>query len=99
MKIALSSALLIGFVFAGCGHNPGGGADGHGPPPDMTFIFNFPDLPMADSGGGENNACGDQDPSCADHGFGPGAGQPFPLPTDKPQDPNVGGNGVSRDKN
>jgi hypothetical protein len=100
MKIAIRCVLFVGLGIIGCSRNPGSGGGDAKDPPDMVFTFPVPDLAGADiAGNNENNACGDQDPSCTDNGFGPAAGQPFPLPTDKPADPNVGGSGVSRDKN
>ncbi len=92
------SFVLLFALFVGCGTTPSEPGD------KKDLAFGFPEFDFAgtgtdDGGGGEVNGCGDFDPSCTDNGFGPSLGVPFPLPTDMPADPNVGGSGVSRDAN
>jgi hypothetical protein len=94
--------LLAMALAAGCGtsQNGGGRDGGPGGDKDLTFTFNEVDLAGTEDGGNPMpGPCGDNDPSCTDVGFGPGLGQPFPLPTDMPPDPNVSADGVGRDKN
>jgi hypothetical protein len=96
----LACAGALALATSGCGGNAGRGDGGGGGNRDLTFTFNEVDL--AGSGtddGGEQNACGDFDPSCVTVGMGPGTGMPFPLPSDMPADPNADASGVSRDKN
>ncbi len=56
------------------------------------YSFGGPDLATEMT----ENACGDQDPSCATAGFGPPLG-PFPLQSDPMPDPNESDQGLVRD--
>ncbi len=87
---------LVAAIAAGCGSSD----NGTGGPKDMTINFNqFDFATQGTDDGGEPNACGDFDPTCQDKGFGPDRGNPFPLSSDKPPDPNESDDGVGRDKN
>jgi hypothetical protein len=92
---------ILLLAIAGCGHGSQSANDASPPAADLTF--SFPDLGGDDGTGCVGppevcDPCGDGDPGCRLHAIGPGEGEPFGLPTDKPADPNVDSGGVGRDK-
>ncbi len=95
--LPLAAALSL----AACGTSPSGGGGPMPPEKDMAINFNQFDFAVPDDGGPppQMNECGDTDPGCTVKGFGPATGQPFPLSTDMPKDPNEQDDGVGRDKN